>query len=56
MCQHPAVKLFTWHAMNIVTGKKDWLCIGCQACGEIIKGSTEEYEAYLQRYETNNKE
>ena len=47
MCKHSYNKLFTWFAFNLVTGRKDWLCVGCCECGEVLKGSCQEYEVYL---------
>jgi hypothetical protein len=38
-CKHPPVSQFTWWAYNCQTGKNDILCVGCCACGEILKGA-----------------
>jgi len=46
-CLHPPSRYYTWWTTDIRTGKKDWLVITCCACGEVLKGSAEEYEAQL---------
>jgi hypothetical protein len=47
---HPPAQYFTWHAYNVITHKKDWLCIICNACHAVLKGSHAEYEAYVRRH------
>jgi hypothetical protein len=52
-CQHPAQRLYSWHAHNVITDKNDWLVIGCCECGEVLKGSTEDYETYLEMHNSS---
>ena len=44
MCKHPPKRLYSWHAYNYKTGKKDILCVCCCECGEILTGAAEESE------------
>jgi hypothetical protein len=48
-CTHPPTQYFSWFAYDCITNKNTWLVICCKACHETIKGSAEEYEAYLAK-------
>jgi hypothetical protein len=45
-CTHPPTQYFSWFAYDCVTEKNTWV-ICCKTCHETMKGSAEEYEAYL---------
>lgn len=47
MCTHPPQRLYSWFAYDCITNKKSWLVIACCDCGDVLKGDSEEYEAYL---------
>jgi hypothetical protein len=46
-CPHPPARLYAWHTTDVRTGRRDWLCVGCCACGTVLQGSAEAYDAYL---------
>ena len=51
-CSHKPQHFFTWFAYNCITGKNDWLVIGCTQCHTIIKGDDDEFQAYLTQHNT----
>jgi len=49
-CPHPPARYHAFHTLDILTGKNDWLTVGCCDCGKILTGSAELYEAYLAEH------
>lgn len=47
ICKHPPSRLYSWFTHNTVTNQDDWLCITCCECGDVLKGSAEDYDTYL---------
>jgi len=43
-CSHPPERIYAWWAYNCRTGKKDILCAGCCACGQVLAGAAEDDE------------
>jgi len=37
-CPHPPQRLFTWFALDLA-GKRTILCVGCCACGAVLRGA-----------------
>ena len=46
-CKHPPNRLYSWFASDITKPDGSSLVVVCCACGKILKGGAEEYEARI---------
>lgn len=51
-CRHPAPRLYAWFTTESRTSRRDWLCVGCTACGAVLAGSAEDYETARHHHNT----